>query len=236
MLRALLLIYPFLAVYVTVCAVVSIPLMWVTQDIRLIYWLSRKGIQVSLWLGGVSVRLEHPEYARQHPTCVFVSNHVSNLDPPILFMVLPRLAAVLKQGLRGIPLLGYVMALGSFIYVDRADRDSRRKTLAACVATLRKGISLLIFPEGTRSRDESLLPFRPGPFSIAIEAQMPIVPVTVHGSRELMPKGAGGLRPGTVTVTLHPPVETQGMSAQDRTELMRKVRETMENALESEMK
>ena len=236
MLRALLLIYPFLAVYVTVCAVVSIPLMWVTQDIRLIYWLSRTGIQVSLWLGGVSVRLEPPEYARQHPTCVFVSNHVSNLDPPVLFMVLPRLAAVLKQGLRRIPLLGYVMALGSFIYVDRTDRDSRRKTLAACVVTLHKGISLLIFPEGTRSHDESLLPFRPGPFSIAIEAQMPIVPVTVHGSRELMPKGAGGSRPGTVTVTLHPPVETQGMSAQDRTELMRKVRETMENALESEMK
>ena len=233
MLRTLLLIYPFLTVYVTVSALVSIPLMWITQDIRLVYWLSRTGIRVSLWLGGVKVRVEHMEYAHQHHPCVFVSNHVSNLDPPILFMALPRLAVVLKKGLRRIPLLGYVMALGSFIYVDRADRDSRRKTLAACVATLRRGIPLLIFPEGTRSRDGRLLPFRPGPFSIAIEAQVPIVPITVHGSRELMPKGSGGLRSGAVTVVLHAPVKTEGLSTQDRTELLREVSATMQRALAS---
>ncbi len=235
MLRTLLLIYPFLAVYVTVCTVLFVPATWLTRDVRLLYWLARKGVQVSLWLGGVKVRMDHPEYARQHATCVFVSNHVSNLDPPILFMVLPRLAVVLKQALRRIPLLGYIMAVGGFIYVDRADRDSRRNSVAACVATLGKNIPLLIFPEGTRSRDGSLLPFRPGPFTMAIEAQVPIVPITVHGSRALMPKGSSGMRPGTVTVVFHPPVETQGMSPQHRAELMRQVRATMQNALETEM-
>ena len=236
MLRSLLLIYPFLAVYVTVCTLLFVPLAWITRDVRLLYWLARKGVQGSLFLGGVTVRLVHPEYARRQPTCVFVSNHVSNLDPPILFMVLPRIAAVLKQALRRIPLLGYVMAMGSFVYVDRADRDSRRNAVAACIAALGKGISILIFPEGTRSRDGRLLPFRPGPFSIAIEAQVPIVPITIHGSRELMPKGSSGAKPGTVTVVFHSPVETKGMSVQNRADLMRQVRATMENALETQMK
>ena len=236
MLRSLLLVYPFLAAYVTVCALLFVPLAWITRDVRLLYWLARKGVQGSLFLGGVTVRLVHPEYARRQPTCLFVSNHVSNLDPPILLMVLPRIAVVLKQALRRIPLLGYVMAMGSFVYVDRADRDSRRSAVAACIAALGKGISILIFPEGTRSRDGRLLPFRPGPFSIAIEAQVPIVPITIHGSRELMPKGSSGAKPGTVTVVFHSPVETKGMSVQNRADLMRQVRATMENALETEMK
>ena len=236
MLRTVLLIYPFLVVYVTVCTLLFVPVAWITRDVRLLYWLSRKGIQIPLFLGGVKVRLVNPHFAHQHPTCVFVANHVSNLDPPVLFLVLPRIAAVLKQALRRIPLLGYVMAMGSFIYVDRADRDSRRGAVAACVATLGRSISILIFPEGTRSRDGLLLPFRPGAFSIAIEAGVPVVPITVHGCRELMPKGQTWATPGTVTVMFHPPVVTKGMSAQDRATLMQQVRTTMENALQTEMK
>ncbi len=231
MLRAYLLVYPFLAVYVALGAVIFVPLTWIIRDIRPIYWVARTGVRLAFWLSGVRVRLVHPEHRTEFPTAVFVCNHVSNIDPPALFMVLPRIAVILKRELRRIPLLGYVMELGGFIYVDRQARGSRRDALQAAVSTLRQGISLLVFPEGTRSRDGRLLPFRPGPFTIAIEAQKPIVPVTVHGTRKLMPKGKGSILPGTITLRFHPPVSTAGLTAADRGEVMERVRAVMAQAV-----
>jgi 1-acyl-sn-glycerol-3-phosphate acyltransferase len=231
MLRAYLLVYPFLAIYVALGAILFVPLTWLIRDIRPIYWVARTGVRLALGLSGVRVRKIHPEFATQHPTVVFVCNHVSNIDPPALFMVLPRIAVILKRELRRIPLLGYVMELGGFIYVDRQARGSRREALEKAVDTLRSGISLLIFPEGTRSPDGYLLPFRPGPFTMAIEAQTPIVPITVHGTRELMPKGKGTIQPGTITLRFHPPVLTAGLTTADRNELIERVRLVMEGSV-----
>ena len=231
MLRAYLLVYPFLAVYVTLGALLFVPLTWLTRDIRPIYWVARTGVRLALWLSGVRVRQIDPAHAVEHPTSVFVCNHISNIDPPALFMVLPRIAVILKRELRRIPLLGYVMEIGGFIYVDRQSRGSRREALEKAVATLERGISLLVFPEGTRSRDGRLLPFRPGPFTIAIEAQKPIVPVTVHGTRELMPKGKGSIQPGTITLRFHPPVLTAGLTTAGRNDLIERVRAVMEQAV-----
>ena len=231
MLRAYLLVYPFLCLYVLLGTVIFVPLTWITRDIRAIYSVARTGVRLGLWLSGVKVKLVHPEYAFEHPSCVYVSNHVSNLDAPALFMVLPRVAFLLKQELERIPLLGYVMGLGGFIYVHRKDRNSRRMAQQEAVARLREGISVIIFPEGTRSRDGQLLPFRPGPFTIAIEAQAPIVPVTVHGSRQLMPKGKSLAAPGEISLVFHPPVLTEGLGPEARGELMKRIRQMMEEAL-----
>jgi len=231
MLRAYLLVYPFLVVYVTLATLLGVPVTWISRDIRPLYWLARTGVRIALWLSGVRIKQVHAERARQHPTCVFVSNHVSNLDPAALFRTLPRITVVLKESLGKIPFLGYVMRLGGFIYVDRQDRDSRRHAVEASVAALRSGLSLLIFPEGTRSPDGNLLPFRPGPFSMAIEAQATVVPITMHGTRELMPKGKASIKPGTIQLWFHPPIETRGMTADDRGTLMQTVRAVMEEAL-----
>ena len=231
MLRAYLLVYPFLALYVALGAAIFVPLTWLIRDIRPIYWVSRTGIRLALWLSGVRVKQVDQSYATAHPTSVFVCNHVSNIDPPALFLTLPRIAVILKKELSQIPLLGYVMKLGGFIYVDRQARNSRHEALSTGVATLRNGISLLIFPEGTRSRSGKMLPFRPGPFTMAIEAGAPIVPITVHGARELMPKGTLGLRPGAVTLVFHEPIETADMQAEDRAELMQRTRAVMERIL-----
>ena len=239
MLRAYLLVYPFLCLYVLLGTVFFVPLTWITRDIRAIYWVARTGVRLGLRLSGVKVKLVHREYAFEHPSCVYVSNHVSNLEPPALFMVLPRVAFVLKQELtmaqqeavERIPLLGYVMGLGGFIYVNRKDRNSRRMAQQEAVERLREGISLIIFPEGTRSRDGQLLPFRPGPFTIAIEAQAPIVPVTVHGAHQLMPKGQSTVAPGEISLVFHPPVLTEGLGPEGRGELMKRIRQTMEEAL-----
>jgi 1-acyl-sn-glycerol-3-phosphate acyltransferase len=232
MLRTFLLACPFLICYVLVAAAIFVPITWITRSIKPIYRAAQIGANAALRLAGIRLKMLHLERAFAPATAVFICNHVSNLDPPALFGTLPRIAVVLKESLGRIPVLGYVMGLGGFIYVDRGDRDSRRKAVEASVATLRQGISLLVFPEGTRSPDGKLLPFRPGPFSMAIEAQVPVVPITVHGSRRLMPKGRNWAQPGEVTLHFHEPIPTTGLTTQDRAELMARARSTMERALE----
>lgn len=231
MLRAFLLVYPFLCLYVLLGALVFVPLTWVTQNIRALYWVAQTGVRLGLQFAGVKVKLVQQKHAFENHTCVYVVNHTSNLDPPVLFMVLPRVVFMLKQELGRIPLLGHVMRLGGFIYIDRRDRNSRQVARAEAVAKLRQGISLIIFPEGTRSSDGQLLPFHPGPFTIAIEAQAPIVPVTVRGSHRLMPKGRSSVLPGQISIVFHRPVPTDGLNLNARGDLMRQIRQTIEKAL-----
>lgn len=231
--RSVLLAYPFAAVYVALVVPVFVPVTWLTGSIRPIYWMARQGCRLVLRLAGVRVRGVHAEHAAAHPCCVFVANHVSNVEPPALFLLLPRVAVIIKDSLGRIPLLGYAMRLGGFICVDRGARDSRKEALAAAVRTLRSGISMLVFPEGTRNPSASLLPFRPGPFQMAIEAGVPVVPVTVHGAAALMPKGAAVVRPGSVAVVFHPPIPTRGMRADDRIGLMAQARAVMQAALDA---
>jgi len=225
-------IYGFLAIYVFLGALVGVPWTWITGDIRLLYWISRQGALLALRLSGVRLRIVHPERAREQPTAVFVCNHISNLDPAALFGVLPRIAVILKQELRRIPFLGYVMHLGSFVYVDRKNPESRKSALGRATALLRSGISLLVFPEGTRSKDGRLLPFRPGPFTMAIDSGAAVVPLTIRGTRELMPKGGFGIRPGTVTITFEEPIVTTNLTAENRSALMDQARRAMQFALD----
>jgi 1-acyl-sn-glycerol-3-phosphate acyltransferase len=231
--RAILIAFPLIALYVAVAAVTFVPLTWIVRDIRPIYWAARQGCRLALWLSGVRVRYVNLENARRHRVSIFVSNHVSNLEPAALLAVLPRIAFILKKELGRIPLLGYIMKLGGFIYVDRSRADSRHHALEQAKRTLTEGISLMIFPEGTRSRDGKLLPFRPGPFTMAIDSAVAVTPITVHGARRLMPRGTLKIRPGEMTIVVHEPIETAGMSGADRGALMERVRGVMEAALEA---
>ena len=231
--RALLIAFPIVALYVAAAAVTFVPLTWITRDIRPIYWAARQGCRLALALSGVRVRYVNLENARRYPVSIFISNHVSNLEPPALLAVLPRIAFILKKELGRIPLLGYIMKLGSFIYVDRSRTDSRHHAMEQAKRTLARGVSLMIFPEGTRSRNGELLPFRPGPFTMAIESGAPITPITVHGAGELMPAGSLKIRPGEVTIVFHEPIETRGLASADRGALIDRVRGVMETALRS---
>lgn len=232
--RSVLLAYPFAAAYVAVVVPLFVPITWASGSIRPIYWMARQGCRIGLRLAGVRTRYLDAHRATQHPCCVFVANHVSNLEAPALFAVLPRIAVIMKQSLGHLPLLGYAMRLGGFICVDRKAKDSRRKALDAAVRTLRSGISMLVFPEGTRNQTGSLLPFRPGPFQMAIEAGVPVVPITIHGAAERMPKGSVYMRPGSMAVKFHAPVSTAGMRLEDRLDLMASVRQSMQAALDGQ--
>jgi 1-acyl-sn-glycerol-3-phosphate acyltransferase len=154
------------------------------------------------------------------------------VDPPVLFMALhPQLHILYKAELHKFPVMGTVFDVGGFVPVDRGDRDRAMASIRVGADSIRAGNSFLIFPEGTRSRTGELLPFKKGGFIMAIEAQAPIVPVAVSGGREAMHKGSPWVRPVHVTVRIGKPIPTEGLTLDDRDELIRRVREAVQDLL-----
>jgi 1-acyl-sn-glycerol-3-phosphate acyltransferase len=130
---------------------------------------------------------------------------------------------IAKKQLGSIPLFGWAMRAGRFIFIDRQNATSARRTIDVATQRIREGASVLLFPEGTRSRDGQLQPFKKGGFHLAIDAGAPIVPVALRGTRELMPRGALGLKPGQVSVIIGEPISTEGLSGDDRNALLDRV-------------
>jgi 1-acyl-sn-glycerol-3-phosphate acyltransferase len=139
---------------------------------------------------------------------------------------------ILKKELRKLPLLGLIMEMGGFVFIDRADRVQSIGGMKQAVRQLQQGHSFLIYPEGTRTRTGQLGPFKKGPFIMAIESGIPIVPITVKGSYEIMPPGHFRVRPGTVVLTFHPPVATHDLAAADREALTERIREMIAAGLD----
>jgi 1-acyl-sn-glycerol-3-phosphate acyltransferase len=156
---------------------------------------------------------------------VFCCNHQSNIDPPILFQALhPRLHVLFKRELTKLPLLGKAFQIGGFVPIDRVSREQSMAAIELAAESLRNGNSFLTFPEGTRSRTGALLPFKRGPFLMALKAQVPVVPVAIQGGTASMKKGSPIVRPATVSVRIGAPVETRGMDLSDRERLADLVR------------
>jgi 1-acyl-sn-glycerol-3-phosphate acyltransferase len=173
------------------------------------------------------VGLEEIDAAR---TYIFMSNHVSNIDPPILLPLIPRRTSVMaKKELFSYPLLGRTMRMGSLVPVDRGNREAGIGAVREAAKVIRQGINMTIYVEGKRSFDGRLLPFKKGPFYLAAECNVPVVPVTMLGTQKIMPKARFAIEPGTATVVFHPPIEPKDFGSRD--ELMAKVRSVIESAL-----
>jgi 1-acyl-sn-glycerol-3-phosphate acyltransferase len=189
-------------------AIVFIPWTILTGNANALYTISLKITRAALFLAGIRVEVVGRELIPARTACIFMSNHVSNLDPPALIPCIPgRTSVYIKRSLTRIPILGYAFRLGEFVPVDRDGRvESAQESVAAARRVMEKGLHITTFVEGTRSRDGRLLPFKKGPFYLAKDAGAPCIPVSVYGTEAMMAKGSLKIRPGTAHIVFHAPI------------------------------
>ena len=161
---------------------------------------------------------------------VVVSNHESNADPFLLSWLPWDMRWISKEELFRLPFLGALMRMGGDIALRRGDGDSVRDMFAQCRATLERGLSVMIFPEGTRSRDGSLGAFKEGAFRLAIEAGVPVLPVALSGTRACLPRGSGALGEARAIARVLTPIETRGLTLSDVESLSQQARKQIEQA------
>jgi 1-acyl-sn-glycerol-3-phosphate acyltransferase len=204
-----------------------------TGNVMPLYWVATRLGHLGVRLAGVKTEVCGSEHLQPGHNYIFMANHVSNLDPPVLIPIIPgRCSVLVKKELFRIPILGTGMKVTDLVPVDRSDREAAIESVKAAIQVLHRGLHMVVFPEGTRSADGHLLPFKKGPFHLATESGVFIVPVTVLGTFESWPKTRFALRPGTATVVFHPPVDPRRYP--DREALMRAVSETIASALPAE--
>ncbi len=223
----------FWAVALPIAALLCFPWTFLTGDIRLLYRVAMWSAWTGVRIAGIRVRTVGLERLDPQRNYVFMSNHVSNIDPPIMVPLIPRRTSVMvKKELFNYPLLGKTMRLGSLVPVDRGNREAGIAAVRAASAVLRQGINMIIYVEGHRSFDGKLMPFKKGPFFLAIACGVAIVPVTIAGSHYVMPKGRFAIKPATVTVMFHAPIEPKDFAS--RQCLMEKVRRAIDSGLPKE--
>lgn len=199
-----------------------------------LYAVGRWGAKTALRLSGVRLDVRGVENIPRGQSAVFMPNHQSNSDPPAVFTILPPLLVLAKKEFFNIPVLGQGMRLRGFVPVDRKNRESAIRAVEQAALALKAGNSFLAFPEGTRSPDGRLQPFKKGVFIMALQAGVPIVPISVSGSSKIMRKGEWIIRPGVMRITIHESVSTRGCSINDREEIMSRVREAILSGLTPE--
>jgi 1-acyl-sn-glycerol-3-phosphate acyltransferase len=178
-----------------------------------------------LWLPGATLKVEGLENLDQTRSTVFVSNHQSTLDIPALFVALPvDFRFVAKKILQYVPITGWYMKFAGFVFIDRGNRRDALQSIDVAAEKIRKGLSIVIFPEGTRSETGAILPFKKGPFALALKAGVPLTPVAIEGSRHVMPKNSWNVVPGEIRVKIGAPIDPTPFG-EDREALAQHVRE-----------
>ncbi len=212
-------------------ALVLIPWTMISRSANALYYASMAIVRLALWLARVRVESTGLDLVPKDAACLFMSNHVSNLDPPCVIPKLPgRTSAFLKRSLTKIPVFGACLRLADFVPVDRDGRvESAQESNAMARRVMEKGFHLIIFVEGTRSRDGRMLPFKRGPFYLAMESGAPCVPISIHGAESMMAKGSLRIRPGTAHIVFHPPLWPRDFAS--REELMEAVRAAIAGGL-----
>lgn len=235
MIASLLLLATFLVLGLPTAAV-CLPWALITGNIMPLYRASMFIVRAGLKLAGIRIDVQGLENVPAGHACIFMANHVSNLDPPILLPLIPgRTSVFLKQSLMKIPILGYGMRLAEFVPVSRSGSvEGAVESGRAAKVVLDKGIHITTFVEGTRSRDGRLLPFKKGPFYLAMETGAPCIPVSIWGTETMMGKGSLRVRRGTAHVRFHPPVWPPVIG--DREALLLAVRGAIASALPEHMR
>jgi 1-acyl-sn-glycerol-3-phosphate acyltransferase len=223
----------FWALMLPFAALISFPWALLTGNIQPLYRIGMWAAFAGVRLTGVKVRTVGMEQLDPAKTYIFMSNHVSNIDPPATIPLIPgRTSVMVKKELFNFPVFGKAMRMASLVPVDRGNRDAGIAAVRAAAEVVKKGIHMFIYVEGHRSYDAKLLPFKKGPFYLAEECRVPVVPITVSGTHHVMPKRRFSIKPGIITMTYHKPIEPAEFG--DREALMEKVRAAINSGLPAE--
>jgi len=226
-----LLVFVTIVVLAVPTALVLFPFTLLSGNVGPLYaagsWIAR----TAMFVAGIRVRIEGREHVPAGRACIFMANHVSNLDPPGLIPRIPgRTSAFAKKSLFKMPVFGYCLKLAEYIPVDRSRSVSgAQESVAAARRILAEGIHITTFVEGTRSKDGRMLPFKKGPFYLAMETGAPCIPISIYGTETLLAKGSLAIKPGTVHFIFHPPIDPANFAC--REDLMQAVRASIASGL-----
>ncbi len=228
--RTVFFLIPAIGVYTTILGSLSLASSLVDRSGHFAHGCARLWSWLILATTGVSVDVKGLDRLVAGTTYIFVSNHQSIYDIPVVFSSLPyQLRIIAKESLGSFPFLGWHLRRTGHLLVDRKNPD-RAGILRRWKALVDQGLSLIIFPEGTRSQTGRVGIFKAGSFLMAIEAGLPVVPLSVDGTRRVMRKGELTTRPGHATLVVHPPLETTGLTVSDARGFAQKVREIVSTA------
>ena len=212
-------------------AIIVLPWSMITGNVMPLYNSTQAIVRIGYFLARIRVDVQGRELVPANTACIFMANHISNLDPPALIPNIPgRTSAFIKRSLMRIPVFGWGLQQAEFIPVDRSgDRESAQESVAEARRVLARGIHITTFVEGTRSRDGRMLPFKKGPFYLAKETGAPCIPVSIWGTEKMMSKGSVQIHPGTAHVIFHSPINPADYRS--REDLMEAVRSAIASAL-----
>ena len=212
-------------------AILCIPWAMITGNALPLYNFCQAVVRIGYRIIGVRIVATGQENVPPKTACIFMANHVSNLDPPALLPRIPgRTSAFLKKSLMKVPVFGFALKLGEFIPVSRdGSASGAQESVAAARRMLEKGIHITTFVEGTRSPDGRMLPFKKGPFYLAMQTGAPCIPVSLYGTESLMAKGSQRILPGIAHIVFHPPILPANFAT--REELMHAVRTAIASGL-----
>ncbi len=226
-----------LLIFIVICAILFIPLIFLCYVLRCsqpIFFIGKWILHMARVILGIRLDVSGIEGIEKKKAYIFMSNHLSIIDGPLLFMLIPQyLRVILKKEAFRIPIIAQAMRQIGFIPVDRKRLKGGKESIDRASRMIReKGFSFLIFPEGTRSRDGELQPFKRGGVFLALNSRVDILPVTIKGTYEIMPKGSFFIKKGKIRVAFHQPVSVEGFDNQSLSLLVDKIRDIIKAGLD----
>jgi len=226
--------YVLVVVDTTILGILTIALSFFDPTGNTVHYIGVFWSRLNLFLSGVGVKVHGKENIKKNQPYIVMMNHQSYYDVWAVIGYIPlQLRWVMKMELRKVPIFGLGCERMGHIYIDRGDSQQAHESLKVAVEKIRNGASVVFFPEGTRSIDGNMLPFKKGGFVIAVESKVPVLPITGIGSRPILPKGSLAIRPGTIHLYIHPPIEVTAYTQQNKEALMQRVRDVIQSKLAS---
>ncbi len=228
-----LVVIPILGLSTFICGMSVVALVWFVRPKILAKVFAQSWARINSWATPMLVTVKGRHHIDPAQSYIIVCNHQSQYDIFVLYGWLNiDFKWVMKQELRNIPVIGIACERLGHIYVDRSNREAALASIEAAKSRITDGTSVLFFPEGTRSRDGQLKRFKKGAFHVALDLQLPLLPVTINGTRQILPSDTLDLFPGRATMTIHAPIDVKGYRREDVREMAALVRQRIESVMD----